>query len=742
MKRVYQLLVLGMLCLLSNTTHAQVLQYSDDGKTSFIDPEAKNASTERSCYCLAGIQLRLFNTDIQNLGGSEREKWLKEQEILLAVEITGVDYWGMYNGPFGLPSDYDFGKIQKDYFKNKETNRLANEYYSKVDEHLANVYNHDKEALQSSTVNSSILDIRKREGTVNPKYGDLKLNGEYLRNITDAAVTTRLNEQLAIRNEQRTTFLRYDESRSRLERSVTEGWVSDYLADQYLRHYNGLGTEDAIRFMTRYMVYINDSNSPLITEPFGNPDNAFLLEEHDYASRIAVVTDLYPTMENWTPREFSNVIDDDRVLYGLALNNLRPDVRSFISRTDAIDLSDIFKENRYPEGMLDRYDDTFVRYMNNTPFDGTFNGSIVPNSGSATNLPTDLGTELAYRFSFNDAGVAEGLRGFSNVLHDLFNLDDTHNALKGSYIKSFFNADGQHNLDFLSDEQVGTLLDFGTVYPWEGTHYNNFFLEYKDNEINRILLANNIRFLELLANPFIQSAVLALLDGGDVDFEDEIVIDKSVNPCVREIIRKLQLKDTHGSVNPDIPNGGNDHVAQTIFDIFAQDPDFTLVIKVEDFETKPGVIANATTGYFGDDSSEIIIRLKPSYVKKATQLSIAKTIIHESIHAKIIRSGILKDFDTFWVILDALYKDLVAQGISADLAQHEYMARWIHLLGTSLASYDFHGLPIQYYKDLSYGGLQKSPSYLRLSEEERIRIDKIIKNEEAGNSNAMGERCP
>lgn len=750
MKVIYQLLIVGMVCLLSTNTHAQVLQYSDDGKSSFIDPEAKNSNTERSCYCLAGVQLGIFNSEIQNLGGSEREKWLKEQEILLAVQISGVDYWGMYNSALGLPSDYDFGKIQTDYFKNKETNRVANEYFPKVDEYLANAYNHDKVALQSATVNSSILDIRKREGTVNPKYGDLKHKGEYLRDIANADVTTRLNEQLAIRDAQRSTFSRYDESRSRLERSINEGWVSNYLADQYVRHYNGLGYEDAIRFMTRYVASINSNDRPLAALPFGNPDNIFMLEGEDYTARIAVVTDLNPTMENWTPREFSNVIDDDRVLYGLALNNLKPAVRDFISRTDAIDVSDVFKENRYPEGMLDRYDDTFVRYLNNTPFDGSFSGGIVPNAGTATNLPTDLGAELAYRFSFNDAGALDGLRGFSNVLHDLFNLDENHNALKGSYIRSFFDADSQQNLGFLSDEQLGTLFDFGTVYPWQGVNYDNFFLEYRDNDVNRELLANDIRFLQLLANPFIRTAILALLDGGDVDFDDHIIEDPSVSPCLKNIIEQLKLKDTHASVNPDIPNGGNNHIAQIILDVFDKDPDYTLYFTEavpRDPETnKPIPSANGQHVYV-PETKTMFIRINPSLIKNGTNLAIAKTVIHESIHAYINRNlkPEFRNMD-FALTLNALYLKLREENPNDDnisaLTSHEFMAQFHDALAQSLAAWDFHQKPRGYYDQMAWGGLESSSFYKELTQEQKDEIQKILTNENTGHSNALGEKCP
>jgi len=131
MKTLYKLCILGMICLVSKTAEAQIFQYSEDGTANFIDPVSQKSS-ERSCFCFAPFGFRAFNLRIDDLGASSlKEEWLYEQQLLLATAMTGTAYFSMYNGPLGLPDNYNFTEIQRDYFKTAETNDLRNRYCQK-----------------------------------------------------------------------------------------------------------------------------------------------------------------------------------------------------------------------------------------------------------------------------------------------------------------------------------------------------------------------------------------------------------------------------------------------------------------------------------------------------------------------------------------------------------------------------------------------------------------------------------
>ncbi|MBQ0736473.1 hypothetical protein [Aquimarina celericrescens] len=371
MKTIYKIIMLGLLCLVSNLNHAQIVQYSEDGTKSCIDCDEK-AGGERSCLCFAPFQLGIFNNEISNFGGSLKDKWLYEQELLLATAITGIAYFDMYNSPFGLPSDYNFTEIQLNYFQNVETNALAFDYFDKVDE-LLKTDGYDEVALQSATRNADILSIRQREGTTNTSsYGDLKYQGRYLRDISNSEIDNLLNEQLNIRDANRGTAVLYGERHSRLERMLTDGYIARRLANNHVRHYVSLSYEGSIRFMTRYMVWVNEQDRHILSLPFGNPDNIYTLEEdevEDISSLMFRAMGDGPLMEGYTPRTFPDP-DDNKVLFDLALNSLPTIARDFIYRESNQFKSVVkkyFEENKYSQEAMDMVKDLMTAHVQGSP---------------------------------------------------------------------------------------------------------------------------------------------------------------------------------------------------------------------------------------------------------------------------------------------------------------------------------------------------------------------------------------
>ncbi len=520
MKNRYKIaMVLAILCLMPKTIIAQIVQYSEDGTESYIDPASQKSNSERSCLCIAPFQLSIFNTQISNFGGDERDRWLYEQELLLAHAITGVAYFDLYNSTTGVPANYNFTDIQRNYFKSSETDKLADEYHPKIDQYLADTYDYNQGQFRSATFNSKVLDIRKREGTTNPAYGDLKYKGALLRNISDASINSQLNQQLAIRNDQRANFVSYDLRRSRLNRALESGYLSSLLTDYYVSHYENLDYEEAIRFMTAYMAWINNRHRGTPYVPYGNPNNVLLLEDQDYTSLLAVSVDLGPSEPGYTPPAFSDTFDDAEVLHQLALNNMGSQASTFLQANSHLVAEDgVLSNNNYNQGILDRISNTIDMYQNNQSFNGSFDNYIAAGSGSATNLPTDLGVDLGYQFTFNNLGVTNGLRGYSNFLYGLFELDQNHQELEGSLMSAFFDSENV-NLHGLTNQQLASLFNFGTVYPWEGRYEFNFFLEYDKPGIKDVLEQNDIDFFTMLDRPYVIDGAMALLDGQAFDFE-------------------------------------------------------------------------------------------------------------------------------------------------------------------------------------------------------------------------------
>jgi hypothetical protein len=78
-------------------------------------------------------------------------------------------------------------------------------------------------------------------------------------------------------------------------------------------------------------------------------------------------------------------------------------------------------------------------------------------------------------------------------------------------------------------------------------------------------------------------------------------------------------------------------------------------------------------------------------------------------------------------------------GTAENLTHHQFMSQYVEALSSSLAAYDFHNQTKEYYKMLSWGGLETSPTYQALSN--KTEIQNAINNERYGRSNAKGKKC-
>ncbi|WP_024772952.1 hypothetical protein [Aquimarina macrocephali] len=730
MKTIYKLLIMGMVCLISNTTYAQIVQYSDDGTQSCIDCEEKNSSTERSCLCIVRFELDKFNHQIE--ASTEKEKWLYEQELLLAAAITGINYFAQYNSPTGVSPDYNFQNIQREYIKEVETNKLANEYFTKADNILKSTTGYDDGALQSSTTYSKILDIRKREGTTNPKYGDLKYNDKFLKDMTDAEVNSALNEQLGIRNHQRSAATEYGIRNSRLQRMLKDGYISNTLAGHLLVHYLSLNQEDAIRFMTRYMVWINNQKNQEIPHIiFGNPDNIFTLEDNEnqyMTNLIARTGGTVPPMDGYSHPVF-NEISDDVALFNYALNSFGADERNFLLGTAQNNLKKTTKgyleNHQYTFLPMDFIEKSISKYIKNEVSIDTYDPYAVPNSGTTSNTNLNDGANHVFRWKFNNDGENRGLVGASNFFNELFKLDQDHYALEGSIFRNMFKAAGV-TINNMSNHDLGRLYDFSTVYPYGQYRYDMFF---------------DVGAPYIGSLGFATVAAIAIANEGTAYFDDEITLGPSVGPCMKNIIDRLRLKDNHASVNPDISGGGTEHLSSFILNIFDKNPEYSIIFKEKQLGLDPN--GNEKNGLTKNEGNNLYsITIDDDLIKKGTQLFIAKTIIHESMHAFLLYNQYDNQGTTIDVMLNRLYLKYKEEDNSNNLIQHEFIGQFVESLAHSLAAWDFHKLPMDYYENLSWGGLETSSAYKALPQTKKDKIQRIIKNERYGKSNAKGEKCP
>ena len=242
---------------------------------------------------------------------------------------------------------------------------------------------------------------------------------------------------------------------------------------------------------------------------------------------------------------------------------------------------------------------------------------------------------------------------------------------------------------------------------------------------------------------FAPLAINAYITSGSVDYVDRIIIDPTVSDCVKNIIKLLQLKDNHFSVVPIISDQPVSHISQAILDLFDSSTQYSLEFSVEQLGTRNGNEINGETTKLAPDFKSWGIKIDSDLASNGTQLFIAKTIIHESVHA--IMGYSLKEFRTsdFAGQIGSLYYKYKNQGntdmIANNLTEHEFISQFVEALAYSLAAWDNHQQTMDYYKMLSWGGLETSSAYEKLNN--KIEIQNAIQNERYNNKNAKGTIC-
>ncbi len=213
-----------------------------------------------------------------------------------------------------------------------------------------------------------------------------------------------------------------------------------------------------------------------------------------------------------------------------------------------------------------------------------------------------------------------------------------------------------------------------------------------------------------------------------VKVEDERVIDNTKNPCVSNIINILKRKDIRGTLVPDLTK--KSHLSQSIIAIFNSSRKYHLTYSIGQLDhLGQGVNANTAT---------YKVTLDVDMVKEATQLSIARTIIHESLHAFFHYTLKTKFESPISILLMEYFRKNYNKG---NLTEHQFMTQYVEAIAYSLSAYDGHRQNFEYYKSLSWGGLEATNAYKSIPINKRNKIQTIIPNERFAKRAAKSIKC-
>ncbi len=187
--------------------------------------------------------------------------------------------------------------------------------------------------------------------------------------------------------------------------------------------------------------------------------------------------------------------------------------------------------------------------------------------------------------------------------------------------------------------------------------------------------------------------------------------------------------------------------AESILKLFNDSDNHNYSIKNENLREST---AASTTG--------VSTSINDLYLENATQLSIARTMIHEMVHAFLnvkYADPIHMGFD-FRRKMESYAEETGCDIYDVEAFHHNFMGQYVDAMAVSLYAWDTKyasggNLEWEYYRAMAFGGLftkengmiEETYSFQILvpSQAERDKIKNILKNEQNGNSNSKGTKC-
>ena len=291
-----------------------------------------------------------------------------------------------------------------------------------------------------------------------------------------------------------------------------------------------------------------------------------------------------------------------------------------------------------------------------------------------------------------------------------------YNQVYVSYINSYMTST-QTTLEDHNNKQRFITQFFKFLYKLRTENYSAF--NYLANNPQKTVavfnfLAENNSFN---AYEFAKSAITALMNSGEVDWVNEVILDES-------FVNNEKAKCAYDKLTADDSPLFRDTVGA-----FIDDPEFKLTFKVGNCSNTDDACTNTT------DPNNIVIIIEDVNI---TPVEMAQFILHEAIHAEIARyvaqyqSGVDVNDRPYLFELYKHYKELYDSG---DI-DHIYMTlNYINPINAALRVFDDNNFPSNYYSSFTWDGLRfwDAGDLLSIEEDEAnaLRRIEVIENSSA-----------
>ena len=226
----------------------------------------------------------------------------------------------------------------------------------------------------------------------------------------------------------------------------------------------------------------------------------------------------------------------------------------------------------------------------------------------------------------------------------------------------------------------------------------------------------------------------------DIDLEDgenRHIYYEDIPPCVKEIVEQLEELNKNKAYISSLDEAGS-NIAPYILNFFKNSPQYHVTFSKEEL---PDIENGYTTRL---DKGNYRIVLNENLLRKGSELYIAKTIIHENVHALIFaeldkeKAGESYDGDLVESMAE-LYTEYnkLSGNEKINITQHEFISQFIMAMSISLKKFDGGRRPLEYYQYLLWDGLETSKTYRDKSLFEKNMILKAASDEK----NRGGNNC-
>lgn len=205
-----------------------------------------------------------------------------------------------------------------------------------------------------------------------------------------------------------------------------------------------------------------------------------------------------------------------------------------------------------------------------------------------------------------------------------------------------------------------------------------------------------------------------------------------------EKIDDSKLADCFKSVLENLKNVDYDCVGNTVSKFSGENPGYNWTVKDGYAEGNNG----QTSPLYNRQTGTVTTTFNSSNFISGSDLAIAKTILHESVHAYLVayfRNDYTRASSNYSQLVDD-YNFVTNQDLNA--AQHNEVVRtFIGQIATTLEQYgqlQGYKLDYEFYSDLAWGGLTDKKAFKSLSQKDQDRILDTIYSEQNGTDRRSG----